>query len=212
MKTKLLAGLVSGLALASAASAEGVNVYAGATFTSNYLYTGVSQTNDKPTLQGYIEAEMGGFYLGVWASGVRFAPDKAEIDPYLGYRGEAGKLSYDIGFTQTNYDSSGLWSNAVALKLGVAVSDAITVSVRDSYDFTNDFNQISLSSEIAATDKLSLSMLVGHDEALGGNWGELGASYALNDTVSLGLSVQKNEFSPALFAASISFDTQLLGK
>ncbi|MEZ5716096.1 MAG: TorF family putative porin [Paracoccaceae bacterium] len=211
MKTSLLAGSVLGLALASAASADGVNVYAGATLTSNYVYTGITQTNDKPTIQGYIEAEYGGFYLGVWASGVRFAPDKAEIDPYLGYRGEVGKLSYDLTYTRTTYDSTGFWSDAVALKLGVAVSDAVTLSVRDSYDFTNDWNQISLSGDFALTDKFSLSLLGGHDDGLGGTWGEVGVSYALNDTVSIGASVQKNEFASAIFAATISFDTQLLG-
>jgi len=212
MKTYLFAGLVSGLALASAASAEGVNVYVGATLTSNYIYTGITQTSDDPTLQAYVEAEIGGFYLGVWASGADFAPDTVEIDGYVGFRGEAGQLSYDLSLTQVRYNNTGVWSNSVALELGYAVSDQVTVSVRDSYDFKNDWNLISLKGEFAATDALSFSLLVGHDEALGGRWGEIGASYALNDTVSLGLSAQKNEFASALFAASISFDTQILGQ
>ena len=120
MKKILFVGLVSGLAVASAASAEGVSVYAGATLTSNYLYTGVTQTANQPTAQGYLEAEYGGFYAGIWASGVRFPPDSVEIDPYFGYRGEAGKFFYDANITHIRYDVTGLWSNNIALEMGVA--------------------------------------------------------------------------------------------
>jgi uncharacterized protein (TIGR02001 family) len=211
MKTQLIAGLFSGLALASAASAEGVKVYSGATITSNYIYTGISQTSGKATLQGYVEAEYGGFYLGVWASGADFPPDSLEIDGYVGYRGEAGRLSYDLSLTQVRYDTSGLWSNSVALELGLPVNDALTLSLRDSYDFTNKWNQVSLKAEYAATETVSFTALAGHDQGLGRNWGELGASLALSDTVSLGLTAQKNEFAPAVFAAAISFDTQVFG-
>jgi uncharacterized protein (TIGR02001 family) len=211
MKTKFLAGLVSGLALASAASAEGLNIYAGATLTSNYLFTGITQTANNPTVQGYVEGEVGGFYFGVWGSGVTFPPDSVEIDPYFGYRGEAGLLSYDASFTHVRYDSTGFWSNNIALELGVAVSDLVTLSVRDSYDLTNSFNQISLKGEVAATDTLSLWGIVGRDGGLGGTWLEVGAGYSVNDTVSVALVAQKNQFAPALFAASISFDTQIFG-
>lgn len=55
---------------------------------SNYLWRGVSQTDDGPAIQGGIDfSHESGFYAGTWASNVDFGEDEAnyELDLYMGY-------------------------------------------------------------------------------------------------------------------------------
>ncbi len=66
------------------------------TFTGNvglysqYVFRGISQTNEKPAVQGGIDYSNGGFYLGAWASSIKWIKDaggdaSVEIDVYAGY-------------------------------------------------------------------------------------------------------------------------------
>ena len=80
---------------------------ANVTLTSDYVYRGLSQTNEGPALQGGFDySHESGFYLGVWASNVEFnvnAPtvdndSSLEIDVYGGLSGElANGLGWDVG-------------------------------------------------------------------------------------------------------------------
>lgn len=74
--------------------------------TSDYVFRGVSQTNEEPALQGGIEyASDAGFYIGAWGSSISWLSDgsgdvssNVELDGYLGYRGQAGaRFTYDLG-------------------------------------------------------------------------------------------------------------------
>ena len=42
------------------------------TGTSEYVFRGISQTDEDPTIQGSIGVGYGMFYAGVWASGLDF--------------------------------------------------------------------------------------------------------------------------------------------
>lgn len=55
---------------------------------SNYIWRGVTQTDDQPAIQGGLDvAHDSGFYAGTWASNVDFGEDGAnyELDFYAGY-------------------------------------------------------------------------------------------------------------------------------
>ena len=57
---------------------------------SNYLWRGITQTDDKPAIQGGLDySHSSGFYAGTWLSNVDFNLDEnnpsAEVDLYLGY-------------------------------------------------------------------------------------------------------------------------------
>ena len=77
---------------------------ANVTLTSDYVYRGISQTNEDPALQGGFDySHESGFYLGVWASSLEFnggtsdAPS-LEIDVYGGVSGELQNgIGWDIG-------------------------------------------------------------------------------------------------------------------
>ena len=100
----------------STATADGHSphsVSANVTLTSDYVYRGVTQTNEDPALQGGFDyAHQSGFYLGVWASSIEFqsgaevpanldtAPDfgSMEIDIYGGMSGSfQNGIGWDIG-------------------------------------------------------------------------------------------------------------------
>ncbi len=106
-----LTGLVTVPALATAGDSP---LSGNLTLTSNYLFRGVSQSQDGPAIQGGFDyAHKSGIYLGTWASNVAWVNDggvksnnSMEIDLYGGYKGEAGPISYDLGLIRYHYPGS----------------------------------------------------------------------------------------------------------
>jgi uncharacterized protein (TIGR02001 family) len=83
--------------------------------TSDYRYRGISQSRLKPAIQGGIDYALpAGFYIGAWASSIKWIKDaggnaSAEIDLYGGYKGEISKdLTYDVGVLTYQYPSNDL--------------------------------------------------------------------------------------------------------
>jgi uncharacterized protein (TIGR02001 family) len=72
---------------------------------SNYLFRGVTQTEDKAAIQGGIDyAAASGFYLGTWASNVDFDGAGYELDLYFGFETELDNgLGIDIGYVYYAY-------------------------------------------------------------------------------------------------------------
>ena len=97
MKMNKLALAVGALVISGSAAAEfSANIGA----TSNYVWRGVSQTDDAAAVSGGLDyAHESGFYAGTWASNVDFDDDTtAEVDAYGGFANElAGGLGYDVG-------------------------------------------------------------------------------------------------------------------
>ncbi len=92
--------LAAGLAAALPAAAQ-VSYNIGA--VSEYRYRGISQSRLKPAVQGGVDYAAGAFYVGAWASTIKWVKDAggdapAELDLYGGYKGELSKdLTYDVG-------------------------------------------------------------------------------------------------------------------
>lgn len=84
--------------------------------TNNYIWRGITQTNDQAAVQGGLDYSSNiGLYAGTWLSNVDFSSegvsDKGyELDLYGGYAGEIGGFGYDAGAiyyaypTQTDID------------------------------------------------------------------------------------------------------------
>ena len=86
-----LAAAAATVALSGAAMAEELKLSYNLGATSDYVFRGVSQTQEDPAIQGGIDATYGIGYAGVWASNVDFGADDptAEIDLYAGVRQHA---------------------------------------------------------------------------------------------------------------------------
>ena len=102
---KIATALAAMLGLAAAGAAQ-AGVSGSAALTSDYVFRGVSQTNEDPAVQAGVEyAHDSGFYAGAWGSNISWLSDipgdissSLELDGYVGYRGKAGDIfGYDVG-------------------------------------------------------------------------------------------------------------------
>lgn len=104
MKKTLLSIAVVGSLFAAAQAQAGASANIGV--TSNYLWRGVTQTQDGPALQGGLDyAADNGLYVGTWASNAKFA-DKSgpEVDLYAGYKKDLKKeAAMDVGVIKYSY-------------------------------------------------------------------------------------------------------------
>ncbi len=86
------------------------------TGTSDYVFRGISQTDNDPTVQGAINIGYGIFYAGVWGSGLDyefFGNDaKVELDWYAGVKPTWGPLTFDFGIIYYTYPGEGYGLNA----------------------------------------------------------------------------------------------------
>jgi len=75
---------------------------------SQYIFRGLTQTNEEPALQGGMDySHASGFYAGIWGSNVSWLRDfgaysaggSLELDIYGGFKGSIGKtdFGYDVG-------------------------------------------------------------------------------------------------------------------
>jgi uncharacterized protein (TIGR02001 family) len=102
----VLATAVASVLTSGIAAAE---LTANAAIASNYIWRGVTQTNDQAAGQGGIDwAHGSGLYVGTWVSNVDFSGlgDGYEMDVYAGFGGEVGGLGYDIGVISYQYPVS----------------------------------------------------------------------------------------------------------
>jgi uncharacterized protein (TIGR02001 family) len=80
---------------------------------SQYIFRGLTQTDQRPALQGGFDyAHSSGFYAGVWGSNISWITDfspgvsaSLEADTYLGFKHNFinDDWTYDVGFLRYNY-------------------------------------------------------------------------------------------------------------
>jgi uncharacterized protein (TIGR02001 family) len=112
--TKFTKSIIAGSILGSAmmAGPAMAELSGNAAVSNNYLWRGVTQTNDMPAVSGGVDyAHDSGFYAGTWISNVDFADpagapasqSEIEQDIYFGFGGSAGDIGYDIGYIMYAY-------------------------------------------------------------------------------------------------------------
>lgn len=182
MKTTRLAWSVALiLGLAGGASAD---VSGSLTLTSDYLFRGFTQTDEKPALQGGLEWEsQGGFYVGTWGSSISWLSDsdpdissQLELDAYVGYRGSfSDSVSFDVGVLYYGYPGSypGGFNKADTTELYAGISAGV-FSLKYSYALTD---------------------LFGIDDSEGSSYLEAGIDYGFAETWSVGAHVGKQFIS-----------------
>lgn len=132
-KSLILAGLaLSGAAFAQtaapAAPAPDYTLSYNAGVVTDYRYRGLTQSRHQAAVQGGIDfAHSSGFYLGTWASSIKWVKDgggdaPVEIDFYGGYKGTAGVISYDVGALRYQYPGHDLPASPNTTELYGAVT------------------------------------------------------------------------------------------
>lgn len=173
---------------ASSFSTSAVELSGDVTFTSDYAFRGISQTEEAAALQGGLSlSDESGFYLSVWGSNVDFlAEGTLELDVMLGWSGAISEdWSTDVGIMRYGYpnaeiDGSNFWEvygslSYKDLTFGLAYSD-------DYYANSGDFFYLYANYSYALMDNLSLDLHVGQNE-----YDESSASYL---DWSVGLSTE----------------------
>lgn len=152
--TIVLAGAFSSAAMADE-SKFGYSITI--TGVSDYLFRGISLTDEKPAFQPYLEFTYGIGYLGIWGSNIGSrelaaegyqATGPWEVDLYVGVRPVLGSVNFDFGVLWYTYGAlanpAGLTTgdlDYVELKASATVSPAKDWTITLTGYFTPDQNQ-----------------------------------------------------------------------
>ena len=141
------------------------------TFSSNYIWRGMTQTMDSPGYSGGFDySSESGFYAGTWGSNVSFGGAGLELDTYFGYSGESeGGLGYDIGYINYGYpevDDADFSEVYLAFSYGgLGFSYYIGDDFGDYYDVSYGFGEFSVS--LGDYEDTGSNFLLGYGFSLG---------------------------------------------
>lgn len=98
---------LAGALLIAAVPGHASGVSGNVTFASNYMFRGISQTDNTAAIQGGLQVSMMGIYAGMWGSNVDFhtpGDGSMEFDVYGGYKDKlSDNAGLDMGVVGYNY-------------------------------------------------------------------------------------------------------------
>jgi len=111
------------------------------TFTSDYRWRGMTQTDEHAAVQGELNLRHNsGLYVGAWGSNVDYNdPDlHLELDTYIGFARKSAAINYDVGIIYYQYpgsSDSNYWElyGDFSKDLGLAI-------LQGGVQWTNDFD------------------------------------------------------------------------
>ena len=167
---------------------------------SDYVFRGVSQTEEDPAISGGVDVTVGTFYAGTWASNVAFPGDgdtNAEIDLYGGIRPEVAGWNLDLGVVGYLYTSQPNGADYDYVELKAAASRAIgPATVGAAVYYSPDFfgaaedeaTYVEANAAISPADKWTISGAVGRQfvsSAFDYTTWNLGAAYQLTSNLAV---------------------------
>ena len=187
--TALAAVLATGTMFTTVAQAASIEANVG--FTTDYIWRGYTQNDGDTSFSGGVDLSTdSGFYVGTWVGDITWDGASYELDLYGGYAGEAGAMSYDVGYIQYMYPDKTTDADfgEVYVTLGTG-----PVSVSYYYEVDNDDGSVD------SGDNTYLSLDYGMD--LSDDWG-LGLHYGIYDVdanadegIDMSLTLSKGDFS-----------------
>jgi uncharacterized protein (TIGR02001 family) len=202
------------------AHAEGAldteNFSANIALTSNYIFRGVSLSNNDPAVSGGFDWGYNGLYLGTWASSITSVQDESfEIDYYGGYGGEINGIAYSLDYIYYEYPGdTGTPTDLAYYEFGGSLGytfagslePTIGVSVMHSPDF-----YVETGSATAIEGSFGLSLAEGFGLGVyNGNQDLEESEYGIDGYDYYGISLSK---SVGIFDLSVSYaDTDSNGE
>ena len=120
-----------------------LNTSANVAMTSNYVWRGMTQSDNSPAIQGGFDLDYNGAYIGAWGSNIDFGTDASmEFDSYAGYTNKVFNISYDLGYIHYAYPNDTKGSNFGEAYIGLGYDfDILEVNAKASFGVeTDDFN------------------------------------------------------------------------
>ena len=129
------------MSLASVSSYAGVS--ANVSFTTDYIWRGMAQS-DGPAVQGGFDYEAdSGFYAGFWGSNVNFNNGNGqELDYYAGYGFSLGDVGVDVGYITYDYPDSDPDLKFEEIYLGFSFGD-LGLTYASGQDEAPDYIEVS---------------------------------------------------------------------
>ena len=122
---------------------DAISIAAGAHFTNNYVWRGVSQTDNGPAMQGYFDLKTNfGLTVGAWGSNVNFVDTQGdtattELDYYANFSHDFDKLNVNVGAVRYVYPrANGLDWNEFSAGVGYTFFDSLSTNL--SAHFSSD--------------------------------------------------------------------------
>lgn len=113
--------------------------------TTDYVFRGISQSDEKPAVQGGVDFTYGIFYAGIWGSMIDFGDDisaEAEVDFYAGIKPEWRGITFDLGviyYTYPDAKDGGGELNYVELKAGASTSPIQNLTVGGTVFYSPEY-------------------------------------------------------------------------
>lgn len=215
VRTAVAAAMLAGSGAAMAEFSGNVTV------VSDYLFDGVSQTDNKPAVQvGLDYALESGLYFGFWGSNVDF-PDYGdtgiETDWYVGYGWGDEAVAFDVGAVlykyvgldddidgeDVDYDYNEIW-------FGVTFNENSTIKWWYADDLANSGEsawRLKFSHSFAINDAWSIPIELTHtsaEDALGDDFNHIKVGVATSfDPVNVELSLQMTDADDDIYDEDI---------
>ncbi len=172
--------------------------------TSDYVFRGISLTNEDPAAQGSIDIGYGIFYAGAWASNVDGAGyEPWELDLYAGIKPELGQFTFDFGLVGYLYPAAEDAGDYIEFKAGVSTEIVKNLTGGVVLWYTPDQDKYAEGYTVEGTLAYALPQMGIFEPSISGLYGYTEADAAgfflgLDDSYSywnIGLGVTVEKFS-----------------
>lgn len=159
-----------GVAFAADEGASGPEVSFGLSAATDYVWRGVSQSNENPAVFATVNAAFQGFYLGAGTENVDFSGIDQEYDLWAGYAFDFGKAKLDLGVVRYGYVDAPVNIDTLEVKAALSGSvgpASLTLAGYHTWDYfgsDHDATYVELSGSVPLIDKLSLSGALGRQQ------------------------------------------------
>lgn len=206
--------------IGAAGAARSQEVAGNVALTSDYVFRGVTQTQENPAISAGVDATFGSFYAGGWASNVDFGDDTdAEVDLYGGWRSELSGWAVDLGGVAYLYAGQPDGADYDYVELKAAASRAVGpatlgVAAYWSPDFfgasEDEATYLEANAAFSPAERWTLSGAVGRQWVSSDRdyttW-NAGAAFALTDNLSLDVryhDTDQHDFGDAYGARAVA--------
>jgi uncharacterized protein (TIGR02001 family) len=233
MKKLLGAAMLAGATIAGVGAANAGEVSGNISLTSDYVFRGVSLSDNGPAIQGGFDWASDMVYAGIWGSSLSSG---MELDMYAGITPTTGPVEWDlgaIGYFYPGADDDGAEFDYYELMAAAttAVSEQVSVGASvywspENYGDTGDALYLEINGAVTLSDAASLSAAYGNqsiDDADGPlpgvtaesdyNTWNLGGTFAMHgfeidlryhDTdIEAGSDIESYTFGPASYDSAV---------